>query len=129
MILQWPLLGVQQTVVQVANGRRSGGAGIVWRSDGLIVTNAHVIQSRQPTVILTDGTKLPAKVQALDKKLDLAALRVDANGLVPVEQGSGRELQPGDWVMAVGHPWGVKHGATAGAVIAVGAASETPYHG
>ena len=119
----------QQTVVQVNNGRRSGGAGVIWRSDGLIVTNAHVIQSRQPNVVLADGTTLVAEVVALDKKLDLAGLRVNATGLPAIEQGDSRGMDPGDWVMAVGHPWGVKYGATAGAIIAVGRSSESPYQG
>lgn len=107
-------------LVQITNGRRGAGAGTIWHPDGLILTNAHVVQRPSLRVTLPDGRKLPAQVLAYDKQLDLAALTVDANGLPTIEVGESTRLRPGDWVLALGHPWGVMGAATAGVVIDVG---------
>jgi serine protease Do len=102
----------------------SAGAGTIWHSQGLIITNAHVASNDSLRVKLPDGITLPASLLARDKERDLAALMVDATGLPTIEIGSSRDLQPGQWVLAMGHPWGVKGAATAGVVIGVG--SELP---
>ena len=102
----------------------SAGAGTIWHSQGLIITNAHVASNDSLRVKLPDGITLPASLLARDKERDLAALMVDATGLPTIEIGSSRDLQPGQWVLAMGHPWGVKGAATAGVVIVVG--SELP---
>jgi serine protease Do len=115
---------VRRSLVQVANGRngRSGaGAGTVWHADGLILTNAHVIRRHPIHVILPDGQTLPARVLAHDRDLDLAALGVEVTGLPTIELGNSKCLQPGDWVLALGHPWGVRGAVTAGVVTGVGA--------
>jgi S1-C subfamily serine protease len=101
-----------------ARGRGIGG-GTVWHQEGLILTNAHVAQGTV-TVALPDGRRLGAKLLASDKKRDLAALSVEANGLPVVELGDSRALKPGDVVVALGHPWGVEGAATAGIVIDTG---------
>ena len=106
-------------------GRRGGaGAGTIWHPQGLIITNAHVASSGSLRVTLPGGATLPARLLAHDKERDLAALMVDANGLPTIDIGNSRDLQPGQLVMAMGHPWGVKGAATAGVVIGVG--SEWP---
>ncbi len=110
----------RRSLVSISNGRRGAGAGTIWHSDGLILTNAHVVQLRSPKVTLPDGQTAPARVLAHDKKLDLAALRVDAADLPTIELGNSQRLQPGEWVMALGHPWGVAGAATAGVVIGMG---------
>ncbi|MFQ5855143.1 MAG: S1C family serine protease [Anaerolineae bacterium] len=113
--------GVRRSLVQITNGRRGGaGAGTIWHPDGLIITNAHVVQRPSLHVTLPDGRKLPARVLAYDSQLDLAALTVDANDLPTIEPGESTRLRPGDWVLALGHPWGVMAAATAGVVIDVG---------
>lgn len=117
---------VLESLVQINNGQRGVGAGAIWREDGLIITNAHVVLGRRGqvsnnlSVTLRDGRELPAQLVAYDAQRDLAALRVGANNLQPVTVGDSRKLNAGDLVFAVGFPWGVKGGATSGIVITTG---------
>jgi len=117
---------VLDSLVQISNGQRGVGAGAIWQSDGLIVTNAHVILgrrgqvSRTLTVTLRNGDDYPARLVAYDVQRDLAVLRIGAESLIPIEIGDSRALKPGDYVSALGFPWGVKGGATAGVVIGTG---------
>ena len=111
---------VRQSLVEIRNGH-GAGAGTIWHSEGLIVTNAHVLGRHDLNVILPDGRKLPARVIAHDRDHDLAALMVEASGLPTIQLGDSKKLQPGQWVLAVGHPWGVSGAVTAGIVIGVGA--------
>ncbi len=115
---------VQQSLVQVSNGRRGAGAGTIWHEDGLILTNAHVVQKRAPQVTLRDGRSYPAQLLAADEKLDLAALSIDAKDLPTIALGDSKSLKIGQWVTAVGHPWGVLGAASVGNVIAVGVPME-----
>ena len=107
-------------LVQIRDGGRGAGTGTVWHSDGLILTNAHVVAQGSPRVALADGRILPARVVARDTQCDLAALVVEATGLEPVALGSSRSLRPGQWVLALGNPWGLAGAATAGVVVSVG---------
>ena len=115
---------VRASLVQVRSGGRGGGAGTVWHSDGLILTNAHVVEREPVQVVLPQGDTLPARVVAQDKKLDIAALAVDATNLTTIEIGESRRLRPGQVVLALGHPWGVMGSVSAGVVI--GLSSERP---
>jgi serine protease Do len=119
---------VQQTLVQVQNGRRGNGAGTIWHSDGLVLTNAHVVQRRQPQVTLWDGRSYPSQLLAYDEKRDLAALAIQAGDLPTVELGNAKTLRAGDWVIAAGHPWGITGAVSAGAVIALGVPLELPHY-
>ena len=117
---------VLPAVVQIRNGRAGAGAGIIWQSDGLLVTNAHVVNNRrvsQPalTVQLADGREFTPRLLAVDSEADLAVLRIDAYDLPAIELGSSQQLKPGELVFAFGFPWGVAGGATAGVVIGIGA--------
>ena len=119
--------GVEQLVaqtrlslVEVRSGARGIGSGAVWHSDGLILTNAHVVGNGPVRVKIGDGTETPARILAKDDALDVAALMVEAESLIPIELGDSRRLHPGQWVLAVGHPWGAKGAATAGIVIGSG---------
>lgn len=112
---------VQRSLVQIRDGRRGAGAGVIWRRDGLIITNAHVVHRESPEVILSDGTTTSAEVLALDRELDLGALRITNGGLTPIEIRDTRDLAAGEWVFALGHPWGVEGAATGGVVIGFGA--------
>ncbi len=112
----------QSALVQIRNGGQGFGAGTIWHADGLIVTNAHVIAGRGALrVALPDGRTLPATILASDPDRDLAALVVTASDLPTVELGDSRRVRPGQWVMAVGHPWGVTGAVTGGVVIGMGA--------
>jgi serine protease Do len=117
---------VRRSLVQITNGHGGAGAGTIWRADGLILTNAHVVRGRgQPLkVTLWDGRHFPAQVLAEDQAHDLAALKIDATDLPTVEVGEARALLPGEWVLGVGHPWGISGAVTAGAVIDVGRSVE-----
>lgn len=108
-------------LVEIHNGRGGAGAGIIWRRDGLIITNAHVLSRGHLKVKLPDGRVLPARTVAYDTEHDVAALAVDANDLEPIPVGDSRVLKPGEWVMALGHPWGIVGAASAGIVIGTGA--------
>jgi serine protease Do len=105
---------VQGSLVSLNGG---AGAGTIWHADGLVLTNAHVLRDRRVTITLPDGSEKVAQILAMDKHRDLAALTIDAKDLPTIELGNSRELQPGEWVIAYGHPWGVQGAATAGVVI------------
>lgn len=112
---------VRGSLVTIANGAQGFGAGTIWHSDGLIITNAHVIRPlRAPEVALPNGETLRARVLALDTDNDLAALGVEASGLPTIALGDSRKLKVGEWVMALGHPYGVPNALTAGIVIGSG---------
>jgi len=117
---------VRPSLVQLRNGRRGLGAGTVWHADGLIVTNAHVVRQRAPQATLADGRTVSTQVVALDTAHDLAVLSVAAVGLTAATLAEPDTLQPGHWVLALGHPWGVTGATTAGIVIGIGAAPERP---
>jgi serine protease Do len=110
-----------RSIVRVQNGRAGGGAGTIWHQDGLILTNAHVVKHRRLQVVLPNGQILPAQLLAHRTDLDLAALGVDAHDLPTIELGDSGQLQPGQWVFALGYPWGVSESVTAGIVTGIGA--------
>ncbi len=110
----------RRALVQIRNGRAGAGAGTIWHPDGLILTNAHVAGRRGLQVTLPDGRSLPARVLAYDAQRDIAALAVETNELPVIELGDSRRLRPGQWLLAVGHPWGVAGAATAGVLAGSG---------
>jgi serine protease Do len=112
---------VRASLVRVSNGPSGAGSGLVWSSEGLILTNAHVVHQRSPVVTLPGGRELTARVLAHDPRRDLALLAVKASGLAPLPLGDSQQLAPGTLVYAVGHPWGVANAVTAGIVIGGGA--------
>ncbi len=109
-----------RSLVQVHALGQGNGSGVIAHSDGLILTNAHVVRSPKLMAVTMDGRKLPARLLAYDTELDLAALVAEGDGLLPMEFGESRKLQPGQLVMALGHPWGGPGAVTTGAVIGSG---------
>lgn len=99
---------------------RSLGSGFVIDDDGYIVTNHHVIADADDIDIqFADGGQYTAKVVGTDKKTDLALLKIEPEGRLPtVDLGDSDGLQIGDWVIAVGNPFGLEHTVTAGIVSA-----------
>jgi Do/DeqQ family serine protease len=96
------------------------GSGVIVRSDGVIVTNNHVIEGGQEiTVSLTDRREFPAKIILADARADLAVLKIDAKGLPTLPISSGEDLQVGDLVLAIGNPFGVGQTVTNGIVSAL----------
>jgi serine protease Do len=97
------------------------GSGFIISPDGLILTNAHVVRDAQEvTVKLADRRELRARVLGADPATDIAVLRVHATGLPSVRFGDPKTLQVGDYVLAIGAPFGFDQSATAGIVSAKG---------
>ncbi|WP_413432539.1 DegQ family serine endoprotease [Crateriforma spongiae] len=93
------------------------GSGVIVRADGYILTNNHVVANAdEVTVELSDGTELTAEVVGTDPPTDLAVLKVDQDGLMPVAIGSSDNIQVGDWVLAIGSPFGLDQTVTAGII-------------
>lgn len=105
-------------VVEVRTGGHGAGAGTIWRRDGVIVSNHHVAMRDQAEVALPDGRRFPAAVTARDERNDLAVLRIPAVDLPALPLGDARGLRAGELVLAVGHPFGVRHALTIGVVSA-----------
>lgn len=111
---------LRRSTVQVRDGGRGAGSGVVWDRGGLIVTNAHVARANAATVELWDGRTLPARVTKRDYRRDLAALRVEAGDLSPAEGGDSDRLRVGELVMAIGNPLGFIGALTTGVVHSLG---------
>jgi serine protease Do len=102
---------------------RGEGSGFIVSPDGLILTNAHVVKgAKEVTVRLTDRRELRAKVLGADAKTDIAVLKVEAKNLPVVALGKTSDLQVGEWVLAIGSPFGFQNTVTAGVVSAKGRA-------
>ena len=100
---------------------RGLGSGFIVSEDGLILTNAHVIANASDVVVkLTDRREFHARVIGSDRKTDIAVLKIDARGLPTVSIGNPAELQVGQWVLAVGAPYGFENSVSAGVVSAKG---------
>jgi serine protease Do len=108
------------STVQVKQREFGGGSGVIWRSSGLIITNAHVVGGASATVRLSDGRMFLAAVVSRDEENDLAALEIDATGLPSASPGDSSTLQVGELVFAVGNPRGVFGAITAGIVHTMG---------
>lgn len=105
---------------QAEQEARSLGSGFLISAEGLVVTNNHVIDGAEEIqVFLSDGTRLPASIVGADDKTDLAVLKVDAGRPLPfVEFGDSEAAEVGDWVMAIGNPFGLGGSVTLGIVSA-----------
>ena len=100
---------------------RGLGSGFIISKDGLIITNAHVVHgAAEVTVKLADHREFKAKVLGADRITDVAVIKIDAHDLVPVDIGNSDQLGVGDYVMAIGQPFGLEESATAGIVSATG---------
>lgn len=100
---------------------RSLGSGFIISKDGYILTNAHVVESaNEIKVRLTDKREFNAKVIGVDRKTDVALLKIDADDLPVVTQGNPEQLKVGEWVVAIGAPFGFENTVTAGIVSAKG---------
>ena len=97
------------------------GSGFIVSADGRILTNAHVVDGAQEvTVKLTDKREFKAKVVGVDRKTDVAVLKIEATNLPTVQFGNPAEAKVGDWVLAIGSPFGFENSVTAGIVSAKG---------
>jgi serine protease Do len=99
--------------------QRGEGSGFVVTSDGYILTNAHVVRdASEITVKLTDRREFKAKLVGLDDRTDVAVIKIDGKDLPVVRIGDPSKLKPGQWVVAIGSPFGMENSVTAGIVSA-----------
>jgi serine protease Do len=114
--------GVPQQFEHPRGGRVAIGSGFIIDDSGIVVTNNHVVgDAKEITVTLKDGSELPAKLLGKDEKTDLAVLRIHTDTALPaVAWGDSDKARVGDWVLAVGNPFGLGGTATVGIVSARG---------
>ena len=99
--------------------RRGVGSGFILTSDGMVMTNAHVVDGAdEVTVKLTDKREFKAKVIGADARTDVAVVKIEATGLPAVKIGDANRLKVGEWVMAIGSPFNLENTVTAGIVSA-----------
>ncbi|MEX2160645.1 MAG: trypsin-like peptidase domain-containing protein [Anaerolineales bacterium] len=116
-----PAIAAAKPSLVTVFGRRNGaGAGILWSADGLVLTNRHVLGRHAPRVLLADERQLAAEVVATDEEVDLALLRIDAQGLPAATIGDSTQLRVGELVFTLGHPWGQRNAASFGIVSQLG---------
>ena len=119
---------VQPGIVQVHTEGRGAGTGIIWDTSGHIVTNHHVVakDNAQVRVLLADGRMLDARIIKSNPQLDLALLKVSANNLKPLAVADSLKLRIGEWLFAIGHPWGQRWVVTAGIMSGITVPTNNP---
>lgn len=103
------------------------GSGVILSGDGCILTNYHVIEGADKLQVVASGGEYEAKVVGTDPSSDLAVIKIEASGLPAVEIGSSSDLVTGEWVMAVGSPFGLEQSVSTGIVSAVSRSSSSLY--
>ena len=107
---------------------RGEGSGFIVSADGYILTNAHVVENAdEVTVKMTDRREYTAKVVGVDEQTDVAVLKIEAKNLPTVRLGDPSKLRPGEWVVAIGSPFGLENSVTAGIVSATARAAGGNY--
>lgn len=101
--------------------REGKGSGVIVSSDGFILTNLHVVRgSDEVSIRLTDRREFQASLVGVDPDTDLAVLKVEASDLTPAQFGDSESIEIGDWVLALGNPFGLEQSVTAGIISAKG---------
>jgi serine protease Do len=111
---------LRRSTVQVRGSRFGGGSGVIWSSDGLVITNAHVAPNRSAEVELSDGREYKAAVIDRSPDRDLAALRIVASDLPAAAVGDSDAVRVGQLAFAVGNPLGIIGALTSGIIHATG---------
>jgi len=111
---------LRRSTVLIHAGNRSAGSGVIWSSDGTILTNAHVARGRQVSVRLWDGREFEAAVASRDPLRDLASLHIHATNLPYVFVADSAQVRPGELAIAIGNPMGFVGALTTGLIHAVG---------
>jgi serine protease Do len=111
---------LRRSTVFIHAGRRGNGSGVIWSSDGLIVTNAHVARREHLRVQLWDARELDATLESSDIVRDIAVLRVSAKNLPAATPTDSSRVRPGELAIAIGNPLGFLGALTTGVVHAVG---------
>jgi serine protease Do len=118
----FPFGGMGPQMGPQAHAVEARGSGFIVDANGTVVTNNHVVKgAKSVEVTLDDGTRLPAKVVGTDPRTDIAVLKVDAHKQLPyIQLGNSANVKPGEWVVAMGNPFGLGGTVTAGIVSASG---------
>jgi serine protease Do len=111
---------LRRSTVLIHAGGRGSGSGVIWSSDGAIITNAHVARGGQIGIELWDGREFQARVASRDLHRDLAELRIDATNLPSAVVADSSQVRPGELVIAIGNPLGFVGALTTGVIHAVG---------
>jgi serine protease Do len=118
---QHPGGGRGESVAPQETPTHGQGSGFIVSADGVILTNAHVVKgAKEVSVKLTDRREFRAKVLGVDAKTDIAVLKIEASNLPVAKLGKTSELKVGEWVLAIGSPFGFENTVTAGVVSAKG---------
>src|SRR5467141_1226027 len=111
---------LRRSTVLVPAGGRGSGSGVIWSSDGTVITNAHVARGTHISLQLWDGREFQATVASRDPHRDLAALHIDATNLPSASVADSSKVRPGELAIAIGNPLGFVGALTTGVIHAVG---------
>jgi serine protease Do len=111
---------LRRSTVLIHAGGRGNGSGVLWSSDGVVMTNAHVARGSHLSVQLWDGREFDAGVTSRDPGRDLAALRISATNLPAAAAADSSQVRPGELAIAIGNPLGFVGALTTGVIHAVG---------
>jgi serine protease Do len=111
---------LRRSTVLIHAGGRGSASGVIWSSEGTIVTNAHVVRGSNTRVQLCDGREFDATVSARDPRRDLAVLRITANSLPAASPADSSQVRPGELAIAIGNPMGFVGALTTGVIHAIG---------
>ena len=111
---------LRRSTVLIHSGGRGSGSGVIWSSDGTLVTNAHVVRSPRPTVQLWDGREFEATIHSRDPLPDLAQLRISATALPAASAADSSQVRPGELAIAIGNPMGFVGALATGVIHGVG---------
>jgi serine protease Do len=111
---------LRRSTVLIHAGGRGSGSGVIWTSDGTVVTNAHVVRGSNTRVQLWDGREFDATVTARDRRYDLATLRISASALPAASHADSSQLRPGELAIAIGNPMGFVGALTTGVIHVIG---------
>jgi serine protease Do len=111
---------LRRSTVLIHAGSRGNGSGVIWTSDGIIVTNAHVTGSSALRVQLWDGRELSAEITSRDPRRDLALLHICVEDLPAARPADSSQVRPGELAIAIGNPMGFVGALTTGVIHAVG---------
>lgn len=111
---------LRRSTVLIQAGDRGAGSGVIWTSDGTVITNAHVARSSRMSLQLWDGREFPATVASRDSRRDLAVLRIGATNLPAAMVADSSQVRPGELAIAIGNPLGFVGALTTGVIHAVG---------
>lgn len=111
---------LRRSTVLIHSGGRGSGSGVIWSSDGTLVTNAHVVRSTRPTIQLWDGREFEAMIHSRDSLGDLAQLRINTRDLPAASTADSSQLRPGELAIAIGNPMGFVGALATGVIHGVG---------